>query len=480
VILLALAGCAGHSTTRPGTGDEPANAGPKAVHAIPGAPDEADSKPEPASIDDKIDPAAPLPGTSVGIGTGGTMGGASGRPTAAGGAPGSSGGAGGSADPTPEEDTPQTGSGTVSVAGPQAEYVVATLVSGARANDGVSTEPGDGWLDAQSILAETVELSSPDGATTAAALVTPSGTLVDAAVSTCGSRPAASASVLGVPDEYTTIQAALDAARPGDTVAVSPGIYTEHLRLRPFVKLLGAGASVTILDGQGEGEDLIDFTDATATVVSGFTLQNVGQRDTCADTAPTDCSGDWYAAAVYADGHADACGAESSLLFTRNIVTGNDIGFLLYFHARAIVTNNVFVGNNSAFVANHHQDHSLVAQNVFYDNRSAAVIAQASYLNVIGNIMLGNGTAFSQEYVQQGFVGCNVVVDNESLGDGFTGGGYVEVDPQLVAPENLDFRLAPGSMASGLGCLGPDHDIATDPGAFGGPLGAWTPDPTSR
>jgi len=446
VLLIALAGCAGHSTTRPGVGDEPANEDPKVGNETPEAPDGIDRSSPIASIDDKINPEA-TPGTAVGTG--------------------------GSADPGTEVPTPA--GTTVSVVGPQAEYVLATFAATSGPDEISGSAPGQGWVSEQSLDADHAELAVPGSATAAAALVSANGALVDAAVSTCGSRPPASARVLFVPGGYDTIQAALDAAQPGDTVSVAAGVYTEHLRLRPFVRLVGAGASVTILDGLEVGESLIDFTGATAAVVSGFTLRNVGQRDTCADTAPTDCSGDWYAAAVYADGHENACGAESSLLFTRNVVMGNDIGFLLYFQARAIVTNNVFVGNHSAFVANHHQDHALVAQNVFYGNDSAAIIAQASYLNVIGNVLLGNGAAFAQEYVQRGFVGCNVVSDNESLGEGFLDGGYVELDPQFVAPEELDFRLAPGSLAAGLGCLGAAHDVATDPGAFGGPLGAWTP-----
>jgi len=424
VLLFALAGCGGRSTTLSGARGEP-----------------ADSE------------------TKIGAGGGNAT---AGRPASTGGTPETSAGAGGSTDSSGENGDPTTGSSTVPLAGPQAEYVVATFVSSP-----------DAWLDAESILGDHAEVAVPDGATTAAALVSSSGAIVDAAVSTCGSRPVASPSVLSVPTDYATIQGALDAAGPGDTVAVAAGVYTEHLLLPSYVKLLGAGASTTILDGQNLGGRLIDFTGATAAVVSGFTLRNVARGDVCGGDHPTECSGDWYSAAVYADGHDDGCGSESSLLFTRNVVIDNDIGFLLYFLARAVVTNNIFVRNQSAFVASHHQDHSLVAHNVFYENRGVAITAQASYLSVIGNILAGNGTAFSQEYIQRGFVGCNVLSPGDSRGDGE--GDFTEVAPAFYAPGALDFRLAQSSMVRGLGCIGSNRLFATDPGAFGGPLGDWSP-----
>lgn len=460
VLLWVLAGCGGRATTLSGTGGEPADRGTK-VGKGPTKAAEGSASP-PSGIDDP-QPILSTPSVPGGIG-GGTGAGdgnaAAGRPAGTG-TPETAAGAGGSTGAGEDRD-PATGDSTVPLAGPHAAYVVATFVSSL-----------DAWLGAESILADHAAVPAPDGATTAAALVSSSGALVDAAVSTCGSRPVGNPSVRSVPTDYATIQEALDAAGPGDTVAVAAGVYTEHLRLPSYVKLLGAGASTTILDGQNQGGRLIDFTGATAAVVSGFTLRNVARGNRCGGDYPTECSGNWYSAAVYADGHDEGCGSESSLFFTRNIVIDNDIGFLLYFLASAVVTNNIFVRNQSAFVANHHQDHALVAQNVFYENRGVAITAQASYLSVIGNILAENGTAFSQEAIQRGFVGCNVLSPGDSRGDGE--GEFTEVAPDFYAPEALDFRLAESSLARGLGCNGPNHLFTTDPGAFGGPLGNWSP-----
>jgi hypothetical protein len=381
-------------------------------------------------------------------GGGAEYGGAGGGPSAKGGAGGAAGG------PAGKGGAGGGASVTVTVGGPVPPYTLATFVSIPGSTAAIE---GNGWIDEQVMATQQVAIPIPESATVAAVVVDANGNWIDSQVSACDAAPA-NAGNLTVPGDYSTIQAALDHAAPGSTVLVSAGVYHEHLRLRSFVKLMGAGARDTILDGEGTGENLIDFTDATSAVVTGFTLRNVGQAVTCANIGPTACSGNWYSAAVYADGTHDGCGSESSLLFARNIVMGNDIGFLLYFQARAIITNNIFMTNNYAFVANHHQDHSLLAQNVFFHNGDA-IIAQASFLNVVGNLLVGNRTHISQESIQEGFIGCNVITID---------------DPGFMAPGALDFRLRPDSEAKGHGCIGDQHVAPTDPGAFGGPLGNWS------
>ena len=58
---------------------------------------------------------------------------------------------------------------------------------------------------------------------------------------------------IDVPEDYNTIQEAIDAAAPGDTINVAPGMYRENISLSDTsIRLIGtAGASETILDGVG-------------------------------------------------------------------------------------------------------------------------------------------------------------------------------------------------------------------------------------
>jgi hypothetical protein len=75
--------------------------------------------------------------------------------------------------------------------------------------------------------------------------------------------------------EYPTIQAAIDAAEPGDTVLVEPGTYTENIVINKTLTVRSTdGAEVTIIDAQGEDFGvLINGTETVATF-DGLTVRN--------------------------------------------------------------------------------------------------------------------------------------------------------------------------------------------------------------
>jgi nitrous oxidase accessory protein NosD len=52
-----------------------------------------------------------------------------------------------------------------------------------------------------------------------------------------------------VPEDFPTIQAAIDAAQEGDTILIAPGVYREHLVISKSLILQGAGPD-TVLEGE--------------------------------------------------------------------------------------------------------------------------------------------------------------------------------------------------------------------------------------
>lgn len=92
-----------------------------------------------------------------------------------------------------------------------------------------------------------------------------------------------------VPEDFRTIQAAIDQANSGDQVIVGPGVYFESLQLKSGVIVRSAGddspgtiglkrAEQTILDGKSK-RDVAGIVMAPDAVVDGLTLRNWGTFD---------------------------------------------------------------------------------------------------------------------------------------------------------------------------------------------------------
>lgn len=301
----------------------------------------------------------------------------------------------------------------------------------------------------------------------------------------------ASSHQLHVPGDFPTIQGAIDAAPPSHTVRVAPGRYTESVRLRPDVCLLGSGADNTILDAGGEGHALVDLTDAPGSVVAGFTIRGVEQKPDASTFDPFEGTGVYHPAGVYA-GYTGTWAHESPLvdapaLIANNIFESNHVGVMLYFGGIATVRNNIFVGNRNGLVANHFADgHALIANNTFVGNRELAIGNQAAYLEIVDNIIVGSDVGVRFEFIQTGRSACNVFWDNRLVEHDnrypdyprfeIGSDGNVEADPLFAG--GGDYHVPPGSPAKDAGCLEAKVDDADgtppDIGAFGGAYGTWT------
>jgi len=62
---------------------------------------------------------------------------------------------------------------------------------------------------------------------------------------------------LRVPQDFSTIQTAIEEARSGDTIIIGPGTYTENLRIEKSLTLRGAGAGKTVIESAEEGQPVV-------------------------------------------------------------------------------------------------------------------------------------------------------------------------------------------------------------------------------
>ena len=98
--------------------------------------------------------------------------------------------------------------------------------------------------------------------------------------------PFAIAKSIHVPECHQSIQDAIDAAEPGDTIEVAAGTYQERVILKLGITVRGVGvegkgklglarAEATIIDGGGEDGRSPGMTMAEGLTLDGFTITSV-------------------------------------------------------------------------------------------------------------------------------------------------------------------------------------------------------------
>ena len=84
----------------------------------------------------------------------------------------------------------------------------------------------------------------------------------------------ASPKTISVPQDYQTIQEAINWASAGDTILVAAGTYHENVVVHKTVSIIGENRSTTIIDGGGSETEPVVRIEANNVSLSGFTIQD--------------------------------------------------------------------------------------------------------------------------------------------------------------------------------------------------------------
>jgi len=172
-----------------------------------------------------------------------------------------------------------------------------------------------------------------------------------------------------VPDNYTTIQEAINAAGNGDTIYVRNGTYYEHVVLNKTVSLIGEDRETTIVDGNGIGKVVHVVVDNVN--ISHFTIQNSGPD--------------------YPDGGGIYLSGSRSCNLSFNILANNYVGIWLWSSTHNYLINNTaFNCSCSGIELRVNSDHNILVCNNLSRNLRGINIPRSSHNLIINNTAAHN------------------------------------------------------------------------------------------
>lgn len=228
----------------------------------------------------------------------------------------------------------------------------------------------------------------------------------------------ASASILLVPSpEYPTIQSAVDAASPGDTIQVAAGIYYENVVVTcRQITIVGENPMTTIVDA--EGKDTVFNIREDDVEVSNFTIRNGGRN---------------YNGIIIVYPYGGA-------VIRYNRIMHNRLGIILSESDGNTIEGNVLL-NNSLYgiTARDYSDNIIIKDNVISESAYGIELSDASLSQVVENNVSDTSYGVYVAYSNDNNVSANTLTNNSwnlyltysnsnVVGDNAVSGGSIGIE----------------------------------------------------
>lgn len=253
---------------------------------------------------------------------------------------------------------------------------------------------------------------------------------------------------------FSSLQAAIDAAPAGATVRINGGTYTGNFTSNKNLTIEGAAANQVILDGNGSGT-VFTITSANGFSLSGVTVRNGGKGDSTPGNVGI---------------HVNPSAATTSLYTIKdNLVYNNRNGIMLWngLNASATIQNNMIFRNTDTAFSNDGFGTTSLINNTISDNGSNGYydwVGKGPH-TIKNNIIVNNGKHgfLTHRDSTPRTVHYNNIWGN-TLGNymvGYSGPytaltvtpgtGEMTVDPQFTNRTNANYSLASTSPLIGKG-----------------------------
>lgn len=283
--------------------------------------------------------------------------------------------------------------------------------------------------------------------------------------------------VLAVPEEYNSVQAAIQASRIKDTILVAAGTYKENISYlgKNIVVMSDRGAAETVIEAATGNLPVVSINEPVSRsgILEGFTIRGTSGAEgiNCDHASPiirnciiTSCNHDNNGGGIYCD--------NSNALITNNEIYGNftsntgggiycrgpvgpEIGYNIIHDNTANQVGGIAMSHNATDIYIHHNLilnnggtginfsglSARIHNNTVVGNNGGLVIMGSSQIDIRNNIVVEN-TPFGN-YYSEATVEYNDFWNN---GDGdYYGENSLSVDPVFMSPETGDYTLNPSS-----------------------------------
>ena len=209
------------------------------------------------------------------------------------------------------------------------------------------------------------------------------------------------------PENYTTIQSAIDDANNSDTIYVYSGIYYENIVVGKSVDFIGEDKNNTIIDGAGIGFCVMGI--AENIYISGFTFTNSSEEDfalffwdgqfTVVDNVISDNKRGIYC-------------SDAKINATKNIISNNDWGIAIEHIYGSNIVGNVIQNNSDFGIGLFGCYYSVIQENLISNNNYGIKILSA-WSNIVNeNTITNNNIGIGVEAWDEFSTGRNKILNN--------------------------------------------------------------------
>ena len=177
-----------------------------------------------------------------------------------------------------------------------------------------------------------------------------------------------SSDIIHVPEDYATIQDAINAANAGDTIFIHPGIYYGNIFINKSLALIGN--SSTIIDGNGIGTVIV--VSVNNVNITGLTIQNSGYE--------------WLSSGISVNSNSNT--------ISNNNIRSTHYGIVLNYSSSNFIRFNNLSDNEKAGVLLLFSSNNSISENLICFNRLNGISLVSSQDTIVSSNFISENKQF--------------------------------------------------------------------------------------